>query len=174
MPDIPLDLRAIDYATDEGLVVRAWRAFLDVRFIGQNGSSIPFECFVDPGAPFCVLPYSLWRGRRVSWTRLGTRLSRIGNPVPGVLTWQGAPCDLGQTSLYLVDLEAGHRTGPYQVTAKFVRQRLAPAMERAAILGMNFLADNSLRLELEGIMGDLSGDLSVPTSYRFPGSTDSP
>jgi hypothetical protein len=47
-------------------------------------------------------------------------------------------------------------------------------MERAAILGMNFLADNSLRLELEGIMGDLSGDLSVPTSYRFPGSTDSP
>ena len=36
MPDIPLDLRAIDYATDEGLVVRAWRAFLDVRFIGQN------------------------------------------------------------------------------------------------------------------------------------------
>lgn len=162
MPDISLDLQAIDFITDQQVAVRAWRAFVKVRFDGLHGPRIRYETFLDPGAPFSVIPYSLWHGRRLRWRALGTQFTRAGHPVAGSLTWQGAPCELGTTDLYLLDLAAGIRTGPHRVVAKFVQQALPQTVENAAILGMSFLADNELRLVLEGIGGRMSGVLSVP------------
>jgi hypothetical protein len=52
MPDISLDLRGIDYVTDQDAMVRAWRAFVPVRFVGPNALLVGFQAFVDPGAPF--------------------------------------------------------------------------------------------------------------------------
>lgn len=63
MPDIPLHPRAIDFVTDRQVALRAWRAFGIARFVAQHGPRIRFETFLDPGAPFCVIPYSLWHGR---------------------------------------------------------------------------------------------------------------
>jgi hypothetical protein len=161
MSRISLDLRGVDYVSDQGSTLRAWRAFVEVRFIVPGGGQIPFECFVDPGAPFSVVPYSLWHVRRLTWTCLGRQLTRPGKRQHGALTWQGVACELGSTSVYLLDLATGIRNGPYSLTAKFVRQRL-PSLESAAILGMNFLADNDLRLLLDGTGGAMTGYLVVP------------
>ena len=162
MPDIPLEIRALDFVTNQNVAVRACRAFVRVRFSAQNGRLIRFQTFVDPGAPFGVIPYSLWHSRRLRWTPLGTQLLRAGKPVPGALSWQGVPCDLGTTDLYLIDLDSGIRSGPHRLVAKFARRRVAPTAENAAILGMNFLADTDIRLVLEGSQGAVTGYLAVP------------
>jgi hypothetical protein len=81
--------------TDQDVTVRAWRAFARVRFVGLNGLLVGFQAFVDPGAPFSVIPYSLWHGRRIRWTALGTHLMRAGRPATEGMLWQGVPCDLG-------------------------------------------------------------------------------
>jgi hypothetical protein len=49
------------------------------------------------------------------------------------------------------------------VVAKFASQRSQHShLELTAVLGMNFLTDNGLRLELDGTGADLTGYLSVP------------
>jgi hypothetical protein len=55
------------------------------------------------------------------------------------------------------------QAGPFLVVAKFTRQRLPQAhLEPIALLGMNFLTDNLLRLVLDGTGGALVGYLSAP------------
>ncbi|MBI3461759.1 MAG: hypothetical protein HY000_01680 [Planctomycetes bacterium] len=76
---------------------------------------------------------------------------RDGKPQRGALAWQGVPCDLGTTDIRLIDLDNDTRTGPHQVAAKFPRRKLQPALENAAILGMNFLADNELPSGSSGV-----------------------
>ena len=163
MPDISLDLHGVDYVTDQNVTVRAWRAFARVRFVAQNGLLVRFQAFVDPGAPFSVIPYSLWHGRRIWWAPLGRQLIREGRPSRGGLLWQGVRCDLGTTDIHLLDLDTGIRTGPHRVVAKFARQRLPPAIEHSAILGMSFLADNDIQLVLDGHGADMAGSLAVPS-----------
>ena len=93
---------------------------------------------------------------------LGTQLLRAGRRAAEALLWQGVRCDLGATDIYLLDPDAGIRTGPHRVVAKFARQRLPPAIENSAILGMSFLADNDIRLVLDGHGGGTSGYLALP------------
>ena len=163
MPDIFLDLRHIDYVSDQNVSVSAWRAYAEALFAAQGGPLVSFSCVVDPGAPFSVLPFSLWHDRNLPWTPLGHQLTRQGGQVPEALEWQGVACDLGETSVHLIDLQAGIQAGPFLVVAKFPRQRLPRAnLETIALLGMNFLTDNLLRLVLDGTKGVLVGHLSVP------------
>lgn len=120
MPDIPLDFRAIEYVTDLGVAVRAMRAFVDVEFPTQADTTVDFDCFVDIGAPFSVIPYSLWHDRSIRWRRLGSVLTLAGTPsrpVPDALLWQGASCELGETEVYLIDPVARLQTGPHRVLA---------------------------------------------------------
>jgi hypothetical protein len=110
-----------------------------------------------------VLPYSLWHDGHLHWTSLGRQLTRQGSRVPEPLEWQKAPCDLGETSVYLIDLKRGVRAGPYLTVAKFVCQRLSqPNLETIALLGINFLTDNLLRLVLDGSGPTLAGYVTVP------------
>ena len=162
MSEIPLEVRALDFVTNQSVAVWARRAYVRARFLAQNGRLSRFDTFVDPGAPFGVIPYSLWHSRRLRWTPLGTQLLRAGKPVPGALSWQGVPCDLGATDLYLIDLDSGIRTGPHRLVAKFARRPVSPAAENAAVLGMNFLADNDIRLVLEGSHAAVTGYFAVP------------
>ena len=162
MPDISLDVRTIEFVTDRQVIVWARRAFVEARFVAQNRSVTTFDTFVDPGAPFSVIPYSLWHSRCLRWTPLGTQLIRAGKPVPGAMSWQGVPCDLGASEVFLIDLDSAIRTGPHQLVAKLPRRRLPPATENSAILGVNFLADNDIRLVLEGSHGAVTGYLAVP------------
>jgi hypothetical protein len=80
------------------------------------------------------------------------------------LKWQDVDCSLGVAQVYLSDPKAGTRTShPFLVVAKFASQRSQHAhLEQFAVLGMNFLTDDGLRLQLDGTGGDLTGYLSVP------------
>jgi hypothetical protein len=163
MADILLDLRRVDYATDQNVAVSAWRACADALFLTAGGGTVLYSCIVDTGAPFSVLPYSLWHNRNLSWTPRGRRLTRQGGQVSDPLKWQGEDCSLGDTSLSLIDRPTSVQTGPFLLVAKFVDRRLPdPRLEMLAVLGMNFLADNELRLVLEGAGGNLVGSLSAP------------
>ena len=63
MPGISLDLRCIEFRSDQNVAVSAWRAFADALFISSTGVPVSFTCIVDTGTPFSVLPYSLWYHR---------------------------------------------------------------------------------------------------------------
>ncbi len=163
MADIFLDLRRIDYLSDQNVPLTAWRGYAEALFVTPGGGTVPFSCIVDSGAPFSVLPYSLWHDRNLSWTSLGRRLTRRGGHVPEPLKWQGEDCSLGQTSLSLIDRRTNQQTGPFLLVAKFVDRPLPDArLEMVAVLGMNFLTDNHLRSVLEGAGGNLVGYISVP------------
>jgi len=165
MPDIFLDLRHIDYISDQNVPVAAWRAHAEVLFTTATGALANFSCIVDSGAPFSVLPFSLWQSYNVQWNRIGKQLSRQGGgPAPGALKWQDVDCSLGVTHVHLSDPQTGTRTSsPFLVVAKFGGQPSKHShLEMFAVLGMNFLADNNLRLELDGTGVDLAGYLSVP------------
>ena len=163
MPDLFLDLRRIDYVSDQNVAVSAWRAYAEALFVTPGGVLVPFSCIVDPGAPFSVLPYSLWHDRNLQWTSLGQQLTRQGGQIPEPLEWQGIACALGETAVHLLDLQTRVQAGPLLVVAKLARQRLPQASrETIALLGMNFLTDNLLRLVLDGTGGALVGYLSVP------------
>jgi hypothetical protein len=165
MPDIFLDLRRIDYLSDQNAPVSAWRAHAEVLFTTATGALATFTCLVDTGAPFSVLPFSLWQSYNVQWNPLGQQLSRQGGgPALGVLKWQDVDCSLGVTHVHLSDPRTGTRTRrPFLVVAKFASQPSKHSqLEMFAVLGMNFLADNNLRLVLDGTGADLAGYLSVP------------
>jgi hypothetical protein len=163
MPDISLDLRRIDYRSDQNAAVSAWRAYAEALFITSTGVQVSFSCIVDPGAPFRVLPFSLWHDCNVQWTPLGQQLIRQAGKAPEPLEWQGVDCSLGDTSVQLIDRQTSMQTGPFLVVAKFVSQRQPRTpLEMIAVLGMNFLADNHLRLVLDGAGQDLVGYFSVP------------
>ena len=89
---------------------------------------------------------------------------RGGRRAPEGLLWQGVRCDLGTTDIFLLDLKAGIRTGPHRLVAKFARQRLQLPIENSAILGMSFLADNDIRLVLDGYGAETTGYLRLPES----------
>jgi hypothetical protein len=79
------------------------------------------------------------------------------------LKWPGEDCSLGDTSVSLIDRQTSVQTGPFLLVAKFVDRRLPdPLLEMIAVLGINFLADNDLRLVLDGAGGNLVGSLAVP------------
>jgi hypothetical protein len=168
MPAIALDIQVADYLTDMGNWVRAWRAYADVRFPVPTGESVSFACITDSGASFSVLPYSLWSEMGISWTRWGGQLlTSRGRPVPGALTWQGIACDLGVIEIDLVD--ANTRAGPFLVVAKLVRQRHRnPVIENNAVLGLNFIIDNWLRLEVDAYRDPPVGCLEWSDYLRSP------
>jgi hypothetical protein len=163
MPDIILDLRRLDYISDQNVAVSAWRAYAEAVFTSPIGIEVSFSCIVDPGAPFSVLPFSLWHDRNLHWTPLWQQLTRQGGQAPEPLRWQDVNCALGDTSVHIIDGQAGVRSGRFLVVAKFASQRLLnPNLEMIALLGMNFLTDNHLRLVLDGTGADLIGYLSFP------------
>ena len=63
----------------------------------------------------------------------------------------------------LIDRQTNMQIGPFILVAKFVDRRRSDArLEVIAVLGMIFLANNDLRLALEGARGQPVGSISVP------------
>jgi hypothetical protein len=81
-----------------------------------------------------------------------------------VLKWQDVDCSPGATYAQLIDLQTGMKLSrQFLVVAKFAIQRSQHShLELTAVLGMNFLTDNNLRLELDGTGADLVGYFSIP------------
>jgi hypothetical protein len=163
MPNLSLAFQRIEYVTDRQVTITAWRAFAEVAFLTRNRAGVTFSCVVDPGAPFSVIPYSLWQSRKMDWQRLGTRARRKGSMAYGTVEWQGVACDLGTANIQLVDSLTGLKAGPFVVRAKFARHRQQREnLEMIALLGMNFIAENRLRLVLDGHRDAMTGFLSFP------------
>jgi hypothetical protein len=168
MPVIPLECRSAVYVTDLGVLVRAWRPYVDARFVTAQVQRTPvaYDCFMDTGAGLSVIPYSLWHGRNLSWTAVGRQLTQGGASSPTALQWQGIDCELRSALVYLVDRgKPSVQTGPLVVVAKFaLRPHTGPLafLENAVLLGMNFLADNQATLVIQGAAASLAGQLSIP------------
>ena len=52
--------------------------YAEVLFTTATGALASFSCIVDTGAPFSVLPFSLWQSYNVQWNPLGQQLTRQG------------------------------------------------------------------------------------------------
>lgn len=163
MPNISLELRRVDFCSDQNINVTAWRVEAETLFTTSTGLIVPYSCVVDTGAPFSILPFSLWHDRNLEWNRCGTRLRRQGGKAYESLKWGQADCELGDTTVHLFDGQSNLQSGPFLVVGKFANQRQPdPNLEMTALLGMNFLTDNHLRLVVDGAGGNLVSYLAVP------------
>ncbi len=167
MHPIPLLFHALDYTTDAGTTLRAWRVRVEVEFVRQGGLHVPHRCLFDSGSPFSVIPYSLWHAQKLEWTPLGTQLTETvsGLSDRDASLWMGMPCTLGETTVFLVDVAARIRTGPHRLLAKFVQKRFPrrlSKLETMRIVGLNFLAENGIGLRWVSTSGGLTGLLVVP------------
>ncbi len=163
MPTIPLQVSSVTYRSDQNAIVEARRIYARTHFIAQGGADDYCRSIVDSGAPFSVLPYSLWHQQKLRWTHLGGAvLTRVAPPSMEQLIWQGVPCELGETNVFLLDLASGVQSGPHRVVGKFVQQSVAGEFETTAPLGLNFLSDNAIRFAVERTGASLSSHLVVP------------
>jgi hypothetical protein len=161
MAAFPFIEKAIEFRTDLGCVLRAARPYIAIEFIDGAGNVLQYLAMFDSGAPFSVLPNTLWQGQNLNWNLLGSQLVRGDSLDAAALTWQGLPCQLGETPVRLVDQSSDTRSGPLLLTAKFVLSRIPSSLEKEAILGVNFLVDNSLVLGLRGLADRLEGAFTV-------------
>jgi hypothetical protein len=157
MPEFQLRFRVSPYRTDSGQPVQAKRAYLLCEFVRP---AILCDAFLDTGAPFSVVPYSL--GQRLPWQTLGHRLLPLPGSAPASLSWQGIPCDLGLSAVRCVDPATGTRSDPLQLLAKFPQQPGFASLEQTLILGVSLFDDNDVKVLIERVSGRLAGRLSVP------------
>lgn len=167
MSPIPLFFRAIDYTSDTGDRIQAWRVRVEVEFVRRDGLHMPQRAIFDSGAPLSVVPHSLWHGMQLQWRPLGRQLtvSATGQPAPDALLWMGQPCELGETEVFLLDIATRTRTGPHRFVAKFVQNPFPPHMvglETVRIVGLNFLSDNAIGGEWTSAGGVVAGQFNVP------------
>lgn len=165
MTDISLELRRVEYVSDRNAHVSAWRAYVEIYFSTKLNAFAPFACIIDSGAPFSVIPYSFWQTYRVIWNPLGQQLAhQNGTAAPNSLRWQDVSCTLGVSNVHILDQYTGKKTSrQFIVVAKFADHLSQQNhINMLAILGMNFLADNGLRLELDGTGNSMAGKLIIP------------
>lgn len=89
------------------------------------------------------------------WTDLGGQVILSGRVHP--VEWNGLPCRMAELALELLDTHAGIRTRILRVVAKLLTRPAPLVLERAVLLGLNFLTDNQLRLELDATTPSPSG-----------------
>ncbi len=155
--------------TDQGRLARACRLLVDVELFDRVQGRFRPPAILDTGAPFSVFPFSFWNKRNLAWTPLGSQLLTLqGQPDPDAMNWLGIPCNLAVTSIALVD-EAGQKSRPLRVIAKFVRAPLPGRFEKDIILGYNLLLDNRLTLTVNpasrataGKFANVVGFLTIP------------
>ncbi|MGH7226179.1 MAG: hypothetical protein ACRELF_23435, partial [Gemmataceae bacterium] len=90
--------------TDQGRLARACRLLVEMELFDRMRGWFRQDAILDTGAPFSIVPFSLWNGRNLSWTPLGSQLfTSQGRPDPDALKWLGVSCELGVTHIALVD-----------------------------------------------------------------------
>lgn len=154
MPDLPLEFREKQLTTEQNDRFWSCRPFVTVEL----GCLRPL-CLIDTTAPFSIVSFSV--AQHTKWTAMGQQLKLNGKPIS--LDWQGVPCQLGETEIYLIGQPKGTgRLGPFRLVGKFA-QGPHPAFENHIILGMNFLADNNIALTIYGRSGPgIIGWLCLP------------
>jgi hypothetical protein len=168
-PDFPIVEVWRDYVTDQARLARARYLRVTVDLLNEFGVGLQRDMRIDTGAPFSIVPYSLWHLRQLSWQLLGTELyTQAGQLDLTALTWQGVPCSFGELRIRLVD-EFQQRSRMLRLVAKLPIRPVALHAENIALLGCNFLVDNSLPMMINparrtnaGIFTNIIGHLTVP------------
>src|SRR5262245_5288113 len=158
MTSIALQFLTLAFVTDQNLPVPARRAFVRARYPGPLGAPVLYDTFIDTGAPYSIIPFQL--AAQIRWNQVGTRTILSGRSRP--IEWQGLPCVMGELQVVLEDPQTRVLTGSPRILAKIATLLAPPHLEKAAILGLNFLSDNSLRMELEGTPAAVTGRLWFP------------
>ena len=146
LPSIPIREQREDYMTDQGRLARACRLVVKIELFDRVRGRIQRNAIVDTGAPFSVVPFSLWSGNNLSWIPLGSQMLTLkAQPVPDALKWQGLSCELGMAQIALVD-ETNRASRFLRLVGKFVLSPLPVRFGKDLLLGYNFLMDNPLTL----------------------------
>jgi hypothetical protein len=161
MVQIPIMEKWVDYRTDQGVVVCASRTYVKAAFATQDVNPFTAWPMIDLGAPFSVIPYSVWHDAKIDWQLLGSRLMRADQADASALTWWGVPCQFGETYVRLVDEGTDNRSRLLRVLAKFPNAMLPSHAEAEPLLGMNFFVDNSIALTVKGVAGRAQGFITV-------------
>jgi hypothetical protein len=157
MTVIPFELRTLPFVTDRGVLVPARRPYVAAGYPTPNGSKVPYPTFVDTGAAYSVIPYSL--SQQTTYRPLGARVMLSGQA--RAMDWHGIPCEFGELEVELIDTAVSVRTPTVHVLAKMPSQPASPPLERAAIFGMSFMSDNCLHQELDASGGTMVGSFWV-------------
>jgi hypothetical protein len=168
LPEIPIIEVRRDFTTD-GRLARACQLRVCTLLVVKSGRETERMMPIDTGAPFSIVPYSLWHGGNLSWQPLGTEFwTPAGVRNHTALTWLGVPCHFGELQIRLID-ELNQRSRALRLVAKLPLQPVALHLERAALLGYSFLADNALTMTVTphrrvnaGIFANIVGHLTIP------------
>ncbi len=160
--NIPIHEKWAEFCTDLGVTVRASRPFVRIELINGDGATFRANAILDTGAPFSVIPFSIWHDREIPWQILGSRLSRQDKQDTAALVWLGVDCRLGETPLILSDKPGGIRSRPMRVIAKFPLSKVSSHLEKEVILGYNFFRENRLEWILKDSLDGGVGTIIVP------------
>jgi hypothetical protein len=149
--------KVVEFQTDLGVLARAWRCYVVLEFTDGAGNNFRYQCMVDSGAPFSVVPFSLWHDQNLAWQLLGSHFFSAGQPDVAALTWQGVPCQFGETRVRLLDEQAGVRSAPLSLRGKFPVALIPSPVEQEAILGNDFVIENFLSQAMRGSEDRLDG-----------------
>lgn len=158
--NIPVWEQRKDFMTDQARLARACRPLVKTQFVSRTGG--PFECpaLIDTGAPFSVVPFSIWNDENLAWQLLGHQLLTLAGQLDQeALTWLGVPCYFGEVRVALLD-ESKKRTRSLHLIGKLPCAATSSHLESQVILGYNFLADNSLTLILHPASKQTIGSLA--------------
>jgi hypothetical protein len=160
LPSIPIQEERKDFMTDQARLARACHLFVRMVLSDPIRGSFETKPRLDTGAPFSIIPYSLWHGRNLSWSPLGSQFLSLGGRIdPTALTWLGVPCTFGELKVVLRD-EADQPSRPLRLIAKLPQAVLPGHMEKVAILGYNFLMDNYITLTVNPTSRTTAGNLA--------------
>jgi hypothetical protein len=107
------------------------------------------QCWLDSGAPLCVVPREVQLRDALLW-----------QPIPGVqVSWGGQPCDLGRIDFWLPTQQPPYLRGPLSMLAKFARAD-PPGSQPPILLGLEFFL--ALHAAMLIVPPPQQGTLSVP------------
>jgi len=167
-PEFPIVETWRDFVTDQARLARVRFLSVGVDFGDRTRADAYDTMRLDSGAPFSIIPYSVWQQRQLPWQPLGTEFyTPQGQLDQHALTWLGVPCFFGELRIRLVD-EFIQRSRFLRLVAKLPTHAVASHLEHMALLGCNFLADNSLPMTLDpahrtnaGIFTNVVGHITV-------------
>jgi hypothetical protein len=158
MRSISLDAVGTDGMTELQNPIRSWRLWATVRFKTDQGVTRWVECLFDSGAPFGIVPHSIWSGRDIERNVLGST-AQFPTSLES-FKWQGISCDLAVTR---VDIKDDHGVdGPFTNVAFLPLAMLPPHLEQTPILGLNFLVDNNIKCIVTSHAGFLTAWFETP------------
>src|SRR3954453_4254858 len=122
------------------------RPFVELALPGAT-ANVP-DCFIDTGAAVSVISWPL--RNLLPWRPAPTTIGEL-------TVWNGYPCDFGETTIRLYDRVHRRISASLPLVGKFLRTPVPFHKDRFVILGLNFLMDNAVRLEIAGQPWNLGG-----------------